>query len=75
MINTIDISGKWELFISENNRTSLPENYNDSIIEHMAAKYQYVLKAPLETETKDVEKYFMSTVENGICVVQTFVYR
>lgn len=37
--------------------------YNDSIIEHMAAKYQYVLKAPLETETKDVEKYFMSTVE------------
>lgn len=29
----------------------------------MAAKYQYVLKAPLETETKDVEKYFMSTVE------------
>lgn len=32
MINTIDISGKWELFISENNRTSLPENYNDSII-------------------------------------------
>ena len=32
MINTIDISGKWELFISENNRTSLPDNYNDSII-------------------------------------------
>ena len=32
MINTIDISGKWELFISKNNRTSLPDNYNDSII-------------------------------------------
>ena len=32
MINTIDISGKWELFISENNRTLLPDNYNDSII-------------------------------------------
>ena len=32
MINTIDISGKWELFISENNRPSLPDNYNDSII-------------------------------------------
>lgn len=42
---------------------ALLDSYNDSIIEHMAAKYQYVLKAPLETETKDVEKYFMSTVE------------
>ena len=42
---------------------ALLDSYNDSIIEHMAAKYQYVLKTPLETETKDVEKYFMSTVE------------
>lgn len=32
MINTIDISGKWELFINENNLFSLPEEYNDNIV-------------------------------------------
>lgn len=31
MINTIDISGKWELFISEKELSSIPTDYSDSI--------------------------------------------
>ena len=32
MINTIDISGKWELFFSKEPQNALPDNYSDSII-------------------------------------------
>lgn len=35
----------------------LLEKYQESITSNMISKYQYVLKAPMETETEDAEKY------------------
>lgn len=32
-------------------------NYGDDIIDNMICKYQYILKAPLETENEDAETY------------------
>lgn len=43
----------------------LLDTYNDSIIENMAANYQYVLKAPLETNTENTEKYYMTTMKES----------
>lgn len=35
----------------------LLEKYQESITTNMISKYQYILKAPMETETEDAEKY------------------
>ncbi len=47
----------------------LLEKYQESITSNMISKYQYVLKAPMETETKDAEKYTaynLKTVEGRL---------
>ncbi len=38
------------------------ENYADQITESQIADYQYVLKAPVETDTKGAEKYAVNTL-------------
>ena len=38
-------------------------SYQQTIENNMIAKYQYVLKTPLETDTKDAEKYCMRSLE------------
>ena len=41
----------------------LLEHYQDSIIDNMIARYQYVLKKPVEVKTKNAEKYAMTVLQ------------
>jgi len=38
-------------------------HYQNSIIDNMIARYQYILKKPVEVKTKDAEKYAMTTLQ------------
>ncbi len=42
---------------------SLLKHYQDSIIDNMIARYQYVLKKPVEVKAKDAEKYAMTVLQ------------
>jgi len=41
----------------------LLKHYQDSIIDNMIARYQYVLKKPVEVKAKDAEKYAMTVLQ------------
>ncbi len=41
----------------------LLKHYQDSIIDNMIARYQYVLKKPVEVKVKDAEKYAMTVLQ------------
>lgn len=42
----------------------LVQNYKEIIINSQIAEYQYILKAPVETETKGAEKFSVYTLQN-----------
>lgn len=44
---------------------ALLEEYSAQIVSGMFAKYQYVLKAPVETEEESAEKYCVTTLETA----------
>lgn len=39
------------------------DNYQNEIVSNMLSEYQYILKAPVETETKDAEKFSVVSLE------------
>lgn len=39
------------------------DNYQNEIVDNMLCKYQYVLKAPVETDTKGAEKFSIASLE------------
>ena len=39
------------------------DNYQDEITSNMLCEYQYILKAPVETETENVEKFSVTSLE------------
>lgn len=41
----------------------LLDYYKEDVLDHMFANYQYVLKAPIETETEGVEKYAVTSLK------------
>lgn len=43
--------------------TPLLDHYQNLVVDNMIADYQYVLKAPAETDTVDVEKYSVTTLK------------
>lgn len=43
--------------------TPLVNNFKTEVIDNMICNYQYVLKAPVETDTKGAEKYAVTTLE------------
>ncbi len=43
--------------------TPLLSHYQDEITTHMISRYQYILKAPMETKNTDAEKYSISSLE------------
>lgn len=55
----------------------LLEKYQESITTNMISKYQYILKAPMETETEDAEKYTaysLKTIEGRLKSEDVSVY-
>ena len=38
-------------------------HYQEQILDHMIADYQYILKMPVETETEGAEKYAFTSLE------------
>lgn len=44
----------------------LLDNYQQEIKDNMISTYQYILKAPIETKTKDAEKYSVTTIDTYI---------
>ena len=55
----------------------LLDNYQDLITDNMVCKYQYILKAPVETKEESAEKYIatsLNTVDDKIKVEPATVY-
>ncbi|MCD7772734.1 MAG: ABC transporter permease [Ruminococcus sp.] len=42
------------------------DNYQDDITSNMIAEYQYILKAPVETEVEGAEKFSLQSLENTL---------
>ena len=41
----------------------LLQNFKDEVIHSEIAKYQYIFKEPVQTETKDAEKYAVMSLQ------------
>lgn len=55
----------------------LLDRFSDEILDNMISDYQYVLKAPLETENSDAEKYIagtLKTLEGRFKVEDVLIY-
>ena len=45
--------------------TPLLTHYQDQILKNQIAKYQYILKAPVETTNKKAEKYAVTSLQTS----------